>query len=79
MLRRCSWGRRVSRIRELNDRANRLAQYLREQVSVPESLIGVYLDRCFDTVVSLLAILKSGCGLSPARSDDSLSTGWHSC
>ncbi len=45
---------------ELNSRANRLAHFLRQQGVGPESLVGVYLDRSFDTVVSLLAILKSG-------------------
>jgi amino acid adenylation domain-containing protein len=46
--------------RELNDRANRLAHFLREQGTGPESLVGVCLDRSFDSVVSFLAILKSG-------------------
>ena len=46
--------------RELNSRSNRLAHFLREQGVGPESLVGVYLDRSLDSVVSLLAILKSG-------------------
>jgi len=46
--------------RELNSRSNRLAYFLREQGVGPESLVGVCLDRSFDSVVSLLAILKSG-------------------
>jgi amino acid adenylation domain-containing protein len=46
--------------RELNSRSNRLAHFLRQQGVGPESLVGVYLDRSFDSVVSLLAILKSG-------------------
>jgi non-ribosomal peptide synthetase component F len=46
--------------RELNARANRLARFLRERGVGPESLVGVCLDRSFDSVVSLLAILKSG-------------------
>lgn len=46
--------------RELNSRSNRLAHFLREQGVGPESLVGVCLDRSFDSVVSLLAILKSG-------------------
>src|ERR1035437_2920847 len=45
---------------ELNSRANRLAHFLREQGVGAESLVGVYLDRSLDSVVSLLAILKSG-------------------
>jgi len=46
--------------RELNARANRLAHFLVEQGVGPESLVGVYLDRSIESVVSLLAILKSG-------------------
>ena len=46
--------------RELNSRSNRLAHFLREQGVGLESLVGVCLDRSFDSVVSLLAILKSG-------------------
>ncbi|MFZ0799167.1 MAG: amino acid adenylation domain-containing protein [Terriglobales bacterium] len=45
--------------RELNSRSNRLAHFLREQGVGFESLVGVCLDRSFDSVVSLLAILKS--------------------
>ena len=45
---------------ELNSRANRLAHFLRGQGVGPESLVGVCLDRSLDSVVSLLAILKSG-------------------
>jgi amino acid adenylation domain-containing protein len=46
--------------RELNSCSNRLAHFLREQGVGPESLVGVCLDRSFDSAVSLLAILKSG-------------------
>ena len=46
--------------RELNSRSNRLAHFLREQGVGPESLVGVCLDRSLDSVVSFLAILKSG-------------------
>ncbi len=45
---------------ELNSRSNRLAHFLCEQGVGPECLVGVCLDRSFDSVVSLLAILKSG-------------------
>src|SRR5208282_2323839 len=45
---------------ELNSRSNRLAHFLRERGVGDESLVGVCLDRSFDSVVSLLAILKSG-------------------
>jgi amino acid adenylation domain-containing protein len=45
---------------ELNAKANRLAHFLHKQGLGPESLVGVYLDRCPEMVVSLLAILKAG-------------------
>ena len=46
--------------RELNSRSNRLAHFLREQGTGPGNLVGVYLDRSLDSVISLLAILKCG-------------------
>ena len=46
--------------RELNSRSNRLAHFLREQGIGPGNLVGVYLDRSLDSVISLLAILKCG-------------------
>ena len=46
--------------RELNSRSNRLAHFLREQGVGPETLVAVCLDRSFDSIISLLAILKSG-------------------
>jgi len=45
---------------ELNARANRLAHFLREQRIGPGSVVGVYLDRSFEMVVSFFAILKAG-------------------
>ena len=46
--------------RELNSRSNRLAHFLRSLGAVPGQIVGVYLDRSFDSVVALLAILKCG-------------------
>ena len=46
--------------RELNQRANRLAHFLREQGTAPGALVGVFLDRSIETVISLVAILKAG-------------------
>ena len=45
---------------DLNARSNRLATFLREQGVGPGNLVGVYLDRSFDSVISLLALLKCG-------------------
>ena len=45
---------------QLNERANQLARYLQQQGVGPETLVGVYLERSLDMIVSLLAILKAG-------------------
>ncbi|MCP3099325.1 amino acid adenylation domain-containing protein, partial [Myxococcus sp. K15C18031901] len=46
--------------RELEARANGLAQVLRQQGVGPDVLVGVCLERSVDLVVSLLGILKAG-------------------
>lgn len=51
--------------RELETRANRLARHLREQGVEREDLVGVFQERSFDLVVSLLAILKAGAAYVP--------------
>ena len=50
---------------DLNSRSNRLAHFLTGQGVGSERLVAVYLDRSFDSVVSLLAILKSGATYLP--------------
>lgn len=46
--------------RELNSRANQLAHYLRSLGVGPEVLVGLYLERSTDLIVSILGILKAG-------------------
>src|SRR5258708_2006845 len=46
--------------RDLNARANQLAHFLRAQGIGQEKLVGVYLDRSVEMLVSFLAILKAG-------------------
>ena len=46
--------------RELNERSNRLAHYLRGQGLTAEGLVAVCLERSEQMVVALLAILKAG-------------------
>jgi amino acid adenylation domain-containing protein len=50
---------------ELNERANRLAHYLRSRGAGPEVRVAVMLPRVIEMVVSLLAILKSGAAYVP--------------
>jgi amino acid adenylation domain-containing protein len=45
---------------ELNQRANRLANYLKEHGVGPETRVGILLDRSVEMAVALLAILKAG-------------------
>ncbi len=46
--------------RELNRRANQLAHHLRALGVEPEKIVGVCMERSVETLVSLLAIFKSG-------------------
>ncbi|HEX7318159.1 MAG TPA: amino acid adenylation domain-containing protein [Pyrinomonadaceae bacterium] len=46
--------------RELNERANRAARYLRQQGVGPEVRVGVMLERGVEMLVSVLAVLKAG-------------------
>ncbi|MGZ4164376.1 MAG: non-ribosomal peptide synthetase, partial [Tumebacillaceae bacterium] len=50
---------------ELNARANRLAHLLRKKGVVTNDLVGVFMDRSLDLIVSLLAILKAGAAYVP--------------
>jgi amino acid adenylation domain-containing protein len=45
---------------ELNERANQLAHYLKEQGVGPEVVVGVSQERSVDLIVSLLGVLKAG-------------------
>jgi amino acid adenylation domain-containing protein len=61
--------------RELNERANRLAHFLRRRGIGPESLVGVALERAPEMAVALLGVLKAGGAyvpLDPAYPQDRL-------
>jgi amino acid adenylation domain-containing protein len=45
---------------ELNQRANRLAHYLRELGVGPDVPVGIYMDRCGEMFVALFGVLKAG-------------------
>jgi amino acid adenylation domain-containing protein len=50
---------------ELNQRANRVARYLRELGVGPEVLVGTLVERSFEMVIGLLAVLKAGGAFVP--------------
>jgi amino acid adenylation domain-containing protein len=53
-------GKQRITYRDLNHQANQLAHYLQKLQVGPGSLVGLYLERSPDMLVSLLAILKAG-------------------
>jgi non-ribosomal peptide synthetase component F len=55
--------------KELNERANRLAHYLRELDVGPEVLVGLCVDRSIEMVVAMMAILKAGGAYLPLDSE----------
>ncbi len=68
-------GRQLS-YRELNQRANQVARYLRKRRVGPEILVGVCLERSLEMVIALLGVWKAGGAyipLDPAYPQDRLS------
>jgi amino acid adenylation domain-containing protein len=51
--------------RQLNDRANRLAQYLQSFGVEPETFVGVCMERSLEMVVALYGTLKAGAAYVP--------------
>ncbi len=60
-----AFGEKTLSYAELDTRANRLAHYLVQRGAGPGSVIGIFLDRSFDMMVSLLAVLKTGSAYLP--------------
>jgi amino acid adenylation domain-containing protein len=56
--------------RELNRRANQLAHYLRKLGVGPEVRVAICMERSFEMVIGLLAILKAGGVYVPLDPDD---------
>lgn len=57
-------GRRLN-YRDLNDRADRVASYLRSLGLGPNPIIGLYTERSPDMIVGILGILKAGAAYLP--------------
>ena len=53
---------------ELNQKADILANYLQQKGVKPENLVALYLERSLDTIIGLLAILKTGAAYLPLDS-----------
>ncbi len=56
--------------RELNERANQLAYYLRKHGVGPDRPVGLCLERSAETMVAVLAILKAGGAYVPLNPDN---------
>ena len=54
------FGQRQLSYRELNERANKVAHYLRRRGVGPDVLVGVCLERSPEMVIALLAVWKAG-------------------
>ena len=55
--------------RELNERANQLAHYLRSAGAGADVLVGVCIERSAELVVALLGILKAGAAYLPLETE----------
>lgn len=51
--------------RELSERANQLARELVKHGAGPDKLVGIFLERSVDMMITLLAVAKSGSGYVP--------------
>ena len=59
------FGEETLSYRELNSRANALANLLRSQGLGADSVVGICVERSFDMVASVLAVLKAGAAYLP--------------
>lgn len=55
--------------KELDERANRMASWLISQGVKSESIVGIYLSRSVELIVSILGVLKAGGAYLPINTD----------
>jgi amino acid adenylation domain-containing protein len=60
-----AFGERTLTYFKLEARANQLAHYLTERGAGPGAIVGILLDRSFEMMVALLAVLKTGSAYLP--------------
>lgn len=61
-----TFGTQQLSYQQLNERANQLAYYLKNQYGIgPDTLVGICLERSPDMVIALLAVLKAGGAFVP--------------
>ncbi|MCK4258970.1 MAG: AMP-binding protein [Halanaerobiales bacterium] len=53
--------------RELNEKANQLARFLKKKGVTTETVVGIMMERSLDMVISLLAIMKAGGAYLPIQ------------
>jgi amino acid adenylation domain-containing protein len=63
------YGQREISYKELNSRANRLANYLKSRGLGPEQVVGVMVSRSVEMVVALLGVMKAGAAYLPLDAD----------
>jgi amino acid adenylation domain-containing protein len=63
-------GEHAFTYRELNERSNQLAHYLRQQGVGPDRLVGLCMERSAVTMVAVLGILKAGGAYVPLNPDN---------
>jgi amino acid adenylation domain-containing protein len=64
-----SMGRQSLRYGELNAKANQLARYLQTLGARPGAAVGIGLERSFEMVIALMAVLKTGAAYVPLDPD----------
>ncbi|MCK4538698.1 MAG: amino acid adenylation domain-containing protein [Candidatus Krumholzibacteria bacterium] len=55
--------------RDLNEKSNRLAWYLRDHGIGPEALVGICTERSLDTIIAIFGVIKAGGAYVPLDPD----------